>query len=1097
MLISLQSFSVEQVKITIKSENISYKEAFVNIKQQSGKIIIYSDEDFDYDKKISLNFQNKSLQKALNIVLEKTPLISTIEKDYVIIHKRSRKAQEIKKERIISGVITSERGETLPGVNIKIKGTSLGTASNQDGKFEITTNIGDYLVFSFIGYKTQEVRIGTDKTLTIILKEDCIVLDQIIISGVASGTERKKMSVSVAKITTSDLVQVPQSSISSSLQGKLAGVTVTSGSGTPGSGSSITLRGATSLTGNQAPMILVDGMIMQGSLSDINVDDVESIEVVKGAAASALYGSKAGNGVVVVTSKRGARLKSNTTKITIRNEVGIQKVENTIDMAKYHPYLLANDWQTVDTYTKYASVTYPDNYVTGYNSEIEGNRILLPTRMMTQPYRVNNDIQKEMFDNGINYTNFVNVASKLDRTNIYMSFENHNSEGVLKETGGYERQSFRLNVDHAITPKIKIKASNNFILTENDMPGGGNNAFAQVVMMEPDVDLKRANDDGTPYNFAPNHWNQIVFNPLYELYNRSNKLEKTRFLANYELNWILTDWMTFKSSYGVESQDYRKKILTPKGMYTGIDTDGFIESPGYLDNYSSKILNENIRATLSFFKTWNELDFNARVSYLFEDSHFESAGGYGRGFDFEDFPSFVIIPDENSYFRTRVEDIKAENVFAIASFTFKDRYILDGLFRNDGSSLFGKDERRHNYYRISGAYRISEDIKIPGVKELKLRGAIGGSGQRPSFEMQYETYKKVAGVYEKNTLGNRELKPSQSQEIELGMDVSFLKRFYLEATYSKTTTSEQFLKVPLLVNQYGFAYQWRNAGELETKTFEAMLQANIIKTDNLQWDMRFTFDKTSSKITKLDFPEYRTGPQSSFYIKEGEAYGIMYGRKFVRSIQQMREQLSENDNISNYKLNSEGYVIRANSQGTKNETPILVKDKNGNPVTEKIGDINPDFRMGISSDLAYKNFNFHMLWKWKQGGDLYNSTAQKMVNHNRHPIMDQYGKAPEKMKTIDYYLGFYDSQSINEFWVEDGTYLRLAEASINYTFTKDNLGKLGQYVNGIKLGIIGKNLLTFTNYSGYDPEVTSSGYAFDNNGYPNFTTYSFSVGIEF
>ena len=577
MLISLQSFSVEQVKITIKSENISYKEAFVNIKQQSGKIIIYSDEDFDYDKKISLNFQNKSLQKALNIVLEKTPLISTIEKDYVIIHKRSRKAQEIKKERIISGVITSERGETLPGVNIKIKGTSLGTASNQDGKFEITTNIGDYLVFSFIGYKTQEVRIGTDKTLTIILKEDCIVLDQIIISGVASGTERKKMSVSVAKITTSDLVQVPQSSISSSLQGKLAGVTVTSGSGTPGSGSSITLRGATSLTGNQAPMILVDGMIMQGSLSDINVDDVESIEVVKGAAASALYGSKAGNGVVVVTSKRGARLKSNTTKITIRNEVGIQKVENTIDMAKHHPYLLADDWQAVDTYTKYASVTYPDNYVTGYNSEIEGNRILLPTRMMTQPYRVNNDIQKEMFDNGINYTNFVNVASKLDRTNIYMSFENHNSEGVLKETGGYERQSFRLNVDHAITPKIKIKASNNFILTENDMPGGGNNAFAQVVMMEPDVDLKRANDDGTPYNFAPNHWNQIVFNPLYELYNRSNKLEKTRFLANYELNWILTDWMTFKSSYGVESQDYRKKTLTPKGMYTGIDTDGFIE----------------------------------------------------------------------------------------------------------------------------------------------------------------------------------------------------------------------------------------------------------------------------------------------------------------------------------------------------------------------------------------------------------------------------------------------------------------------------------------------------------------------------------------
>ncbi|WP_461631610.1 SusC/RagA family TonB-linked outer membrane protein [Labilibaculum euxinus] len=1105
-LLSFQlSASVKsQNRVTLELKGVSYEQVLSEFKKQADIIIIYSNDEFDYSRKTDVSFRDLEVVEAVKSLLKGTNLTYKQSEEYIII-KPKQEIQKVSppqpkdnKKKIIGSVMDSN-GVPLPGVNIIVKGTTIGTITNMNGKFviEVEAEAGNLLQYSFIGYKTVELPIDNNDVFDVEMLEDFSMLDQVIVSGVAMGTEKKKMSVSVAKVSSKDLTNVPQSSVSASLQGKIAGVSVVSGDGSPGSGSSIILRGATSLTGSQSPMILLDGMIMQGSLSDINVDDIESIEVVKGAAASALYGSRAGNGVIVVISKRGASLPDNTTKVTVRNEIGIQKVTNLLDLAEHHPYLLANDWQEVDTYTKYATVNYPTDYVSGYNPNIEGNRILLDNGMMTQPFRLYNDVQNEMFESGVSYTNFISVAAKLNQTNLYLSFENHNNEGILKETGGYDRQSFRINVDHAINSKIRIKASNNLILTENDMPGGGNEAFGRVVMMEPDVNLYQNNADGSPYNFAPNQWNQIVFNPLYELYNKSNVSEKTRFIGTYELSWILADWLSFKASYGIESQDYRRLAYTPKGMYTGIDGDGFSESPGYLDNYTSKIKNQNYRATLSFFDTWGDMEFNARLSYLSEDNHFETAGGYGRDFDFAGMPSFSIISDENMYFRDSYEDIKAENIFAIASFTFKDRYILDGLFRRDGSSLFGSEERWHNYYRVSAAYRISQDVKIPGIDELKIRGAIGTSGQRPVFSLQYETYSTVSGVYQKSTLGNKNLKPSESREIEVGIDMTFLKRFNLEATYSNTETSDQFLKVPLLVHQGGFPYQWKNAGTLETNTFEAMLHVNIINKKNLNWDLRFTFDKTKSEITKLDVPAYRTGPQSSFYIQEGEAYGIMYGRKFVHTLEQMQAQIPDGESITNYALNNEGFVIENGTEGTRNESPILLKDEQDNPITQKIGDINPDFRMGLTSSLSYKDFGFFMLWKWKQGGDVYNSTAQKMVNHNRHPMMDQFGKSPEAMKTIDYYLGLYNSQSINEFWIEDGTYLRLAEASVKYTLKGEKLGRLGKYVESVKFGIIGKNLLTFTNYSGYDPEVTFDGYAFDNTGYPNFTTYSFSVNIEF
>ena len=249
----------------------------------------------------------------------------------------------------ISGVVkSSEDGLSVPGASISVKGTTVGTVTDIEGNFELTIpSDAKTLVFSFVGLKTIELPVGNQTVFNVTLEPDVFGIDEVIVSGVSADTPRKKLSVSVGRVGEQELKEVPASSAASALQGKMAGVTVTSTTGEPGSGSTILVRGATQISGSQNPLIIVDGVQMQGTLADINVDDIESIEVVKGASASALYGSQAGNGVVVVTTKRGKSLSQGESVVTFRNEYGVNTVSSTYDLSKSHAFILADDWQNV------------------------------------------------------------------------------------------------------------------------------------------------------------------------------------------------------------------------------------------------------------------------------------------------------------------------------------------------------------------------------------------------------------------------------------------------------------------------------------------------------------------------------------------------------------------------------------------------------------------------------------------------------------------------------------------------------------------------------------------------------------------------------
>ena len=1010
-------------------------------------------------------------------------------------------------EKIVTGKVSDASGPLI-GVTVVIKGTKTGTQTDFDGNYSIKVATGATLQFSFIGMQAVEKQVGTVNTIDVVMAEDAEALDEIVVTGVAGATSKKKLSITVASVTAEELEQVPASSAASALQGKVAGITVTN-LGQPGQGATILLRGAANFYGSQAPLVIMDGVFVEGGLADINIDDIASFEIVKGASASSLYGSRAGNGVIVITSKRG---KAGKTQVTVRSEFGFSEITNFIKTNQSHGYQLAPDWQTAQgQYTKYEGVTYGPNYQSVYaasgDNGVVGTRLQSADHYSDNSYGVYNNFQDLFFVKGINTTNYASLSSGNEKSRIFFSSENMESDGVLAEIGGYARNSLRFNADYYINDWLKFSASNSFIKINDNGSLAGMDIYRIVARLSPDANVLADNPDGQPYYLKPDPWENEIDNPLYELSVMDAVSKQQRFLGGYKLNFKLNENFNADVEYAFENNNSR---FTQNNKYETYASDGsalgFGYSKGSLYKSSSLQLSQKAQATLNYSQQFGELDVNAKASYLAEDQTYEQYSASGSNYLYSGLPTLDNFNSEDVSANSNQQTIRAQNMFAIAGFVYKDRYIFDGLFRRDGSSLFGKNEKWNDYYRVSAAYRISQDIKIPGVQELKVNVAQGTSGQRPGFDWQYEQTGLSGGSLSTNRIkGNPDLKPSLTTETEIGLNASFLNRFTFDFAYSKQIASDQFMIVNLFSPaNAGKNKQWKNVGDLESNTYEFTLQSKIITTNDIQWNVGVNFTKSDSKITKLNAPEQLVGSDGLFLLREDTEFGSMFGRSFVRDLATMELQLPSGASISDYVVNSDGIVVRADALGTVNEKAITKVDENGVASFEKIGNQNADFRLGITSNFSYKNFDFYMLWDIKGGGDIYNRNAQWTTISERSGIVDQAGKPEQEKKTTDYYASLYDVNQNQEFWVEDGSYTKLKETSVSYKLGNNELKSIAKgFFEEIKFSLIGRNLLTFSNYLGWDPEVanydggTQQYFSVDYGVYPNNTSYSLSLQVKF
>lgn len=1007
----------------------------------------------------------------------------------------------------VTGTVTDDSGVPLPGATIVVKGTNNGVSTDFDGNFSIEAMQNSILQVSFIGYETKEIRVEGDN-LMISLAEAANALDEVVVAGVAGATSKKKLSVTVNTLSAEQIQDVPASSAAGALLGKVAGVSITN-LGRPGQGSTIILRGAANFYGSQEPLVILDGVFVEGGLADINVDDIASFEIVKGASASALYGSRAGNGVIVISSKRG---KIGKTEVSLRQETGFNKITRFIETNQSHGYDLASSSDPLSAnYTVFEGITYPYRwqsvYAAGGSEALSGARKESADNFSDNPYGVYNNHQDLFFTEGITQTTYLNVSSGNEKSRSSFSFENYENEGVVVMTEGYKRQTLRANLDYDITDKLKFSASNSFI-NINDRPGLGGGIFRTFTRLSPDSNLTATNPDGSPYWFTPDPWESEITNPLYALwnYNRSgSEVKQNRFLGGYNLRYNINSNFTSELEYAFESNNYTSTSISPYDSYQiSGDEVGFGYSKGSMSRFSSVDFSQKLQATVNYIQNIGDLEVKAKLSYLLEDRTQENHNSSGIDFLYQGLPTLDNFAQSSVSVSSNTQTIRAQNYFGILGLVLKEKYILDGLYRKDGSSLFGENEKWNDYYRLSTAYRITEDLTIPGVDELKINFAIGTSGQRPGFNWQYEQVALSGGNLSSNRLkGNPDLRPSLTTEKEFGLNASlFNGKITLEGAYSNQVTTDQFMLVSLFSPaNAGKNRQWQNVGELEANTTELSVNYKAINTDNVQWNLGANYSQTRGTINKLNAPTQQVGPDGLFLLKEGTEWGSMWGRTFVDNLSDMALQLPDGGKITDYSINSDGIVVKTSTIGTPEEAGIIKVDENGTPAVDQIGNQQADFRIGLTSNLTYRNFNFYMLWDWKQGGDIYNRNNQWNTISERSAIVDQAGKPEGEKKTRKYYGSLYDVNQNQGFWVEDGTYLKLREVSLTYNFPKTLTEKL-PFTSG-RLSLIGRNVLQFTNYSGWDPEVSSysgdvqQNFAVDYGVYPTQSTYSLSLNLKF
>lgn len=974
----------------------------------------------------------------------------------------------------ITGVVKDNNGEPLPGVNIVIKGTTNGVITDMDGRFRISAHQGAILVITYIGYVKQEIK-TTGRELKVTLVEDSQTLNEVIVTGVAVGTSKQKLGFSIEKVSSDKLLKVPATDAASALQGKVAGVRITKSSGAPGSESDIQLRGVKTIFGSSNPLFIVDGILTENGLSDVNAEDIESIEVLKGAAASSLYGSRAANGVVSIITKRGTSMEAGKVQVDFRTEYG----KNFLGFV-------------------------PERS-NSTNRQIKNSEVIFgvtdPDQVYDNPYPKVYDHIDQFFNPGDYLTTHLALkgTTQNNKMSIYTAVQTTKEGGVVKMVDGIDRTNIRLNVDYRIMDNLVFTTSNLYTKTTTDNRAGGG-MFGALYRSDPSANLLAPNEDGSPYLVNVNKINEIV-NPLYQIANSKDESTSEKLMSYFALKYDPTDYLTFSASYGTTRGTGESLYLTPKGRLNY----ELKQEPGYISRSMWKNVEQTVTIDASFYKKFGNFNTRLKLQYLYESSYSSSLNGGGGALGLGGMDITSVNLSSNQFASSGVYKNIANNIAGMFVADYKDKYILDALVRRDASSLFGADVRWQTFYRMAGAWRITQDFNISGINEWKLRASYGVAGLRPPYEAQYEVFSLQNGVPgNMETLGNSKLKPAFSKEMEIGTDIRFLNRFNFSVNYSVANNTDQILKVPV-TPLTGAAFQWQNAGTIQTKVWEASLNADVLNAKDWNWNLGLTFDKVKQKITKLNCTPYMLDG-TRFRIEEGIDFGVLYLDKFARSLNEVANQVPEGRKIDEvFAVNNQGFVVRRDQIGTIDETPVKVKDDNGNIVALPTKSMTPNFNLNLNTTLSYKGFTLYMLWGYQNGGSIYNHS----VRYTTEPkLFDQAGKPWNEVKAATYYSN--GGQQIgmlgwdNDVLVFDASFLKLRELSLSYDF---KIKTLQPFVKNMRVSVIGRNLLTFTKYPGYDPEgvsadkskgVDSNSFRLESNEqYPLYRTVTGSIAFTF
>jgi TonB-linked SusC/RagA family outer membrane protein len=966
---------------------------------------------------------------------------------------------------VLKGVVIDERtGETIIGATVLQKSTTNGVATDINGAFQLNVQgtLPATLVVRNIAYRSQEVTVyEAGETIRVLLGEDINLLEEVVVTGLATRTKRANLANDVTSISSKELVgTITPETVDNALYGRVPGASVRTNSGAPGGGISIQLRGINSLQGASQPLYIIDGVYLNNDvlrtgrstltsagsqneddaanrLADLNPDDIETIEVLKGPSASAIYGTRANAGVIIITTKKGREGK---TQVRFTQEIGYAELSKHLGAA-----------------------TWDEDKIRLFFPEASRDVELQRYRDAVNKGTAHNDYEQLLYGEKPLITNTnLSVSGGNARTKFFASANISQEGGIIKHTG-FGRKSIRLNLEHKLSDYVNFSINSNYLYSNSDRGFTGNqnrsgSSIGYILGYTPAYFDPRPVDGVYPDNPYVASANE---NPL-ELRDKAvNNAKVNRFVEAANLN--VAFFRTDKASLNLTIQgglDY----LTQKSFeyfpeYLQLQRSA--QNPGILFIGNTYNTNLNLQGFLIYNQQINKLNFVTQAGAVGLQTESESIFNQSSGLvsNQTNLKQATVInaPDH------AISRVKDFSLVAQEEVNFDDKIITTLGIRFDKSTLNGDPNAYYAFPRASLAVNLNKFNfwNLPAVSLLKLRAAYGETGGLPNFGVPFTSLSTVvigglAGSTLGSSAGNKDIKPERAGELEAGFNVGFLKdRILLDATYYDKTVRD-LIQTLNMSPASGIGTQRVNGTTLKNRGVEAGLTLVPYSTSRFTWTSRFLYWSNRSKITKLAVPSYTSG-----------IYGLAYGTYLFK------EGYSPTTIVGNPRKEDGEYTVYGNSQ--------------------------PDFQSSWYNTLSFLNgFDFSFLLDWKKGGQVMNITLYNTDNGGTTPDWNEdwnndgtpNGKDREGKGTAGVY-------------VEDGGYLKLREIALKYTIPRKIVEHLpGAFISRIQLGLSASNLITLSPYSGYDPEVNSFGTTATNTGsdlfnYPPSRRFLFNLQIEF
>ncbi len=988
-------------------------------------------------------------------------------------------------QRRVTGIVKDNFGEPLPGVAVSIKGTTRGTATDIDGKYSIDDVASDAtLVFSFIGMQTQEIKVVGKTSVDVTMSEDAIGLNEIVAIGY--GYQKKKdLTGAVSTVSSDEMVMGGTvSNAAQALQGKTAGVDVRQSSKAPGGTISVRIRGSNSISSTNEPLYVIDGFPTSEGLN-LNPNDIESMQILKDASATAIYGARGANGVVLITTKRG---RSGENKISYSGYVGVQKLMNPFHMLNGKDYM---------------------NLANALYKEIEGqenaeNGAYTASQLASD---VNTDWVDESTRMGSVQDHNLSFRGGSDKTKVMTSLGLFKQDGVLKNTD-FNRVSGRVNVDQTVNDYIKAGATvYAHRQTQNYQNYSGNivnsNVLLSILQYDPTVPVYNA--DGS-YARPPGGRGD---NPLANLLERKNDRVNDKFNGTAFVEIEPIKGLIAKMTVGTELLRVFQGSYLPNSTY-----QGGIEK-GVASTYDFNSTRQIFESLLTYTTTFNNIhDLNVMGGYTYEKYNGEFRRMDTKGFSTDLF-GYNNMGAANTV--SNKASNKTENIlvsfFGRVNYSYDNRYLITATIRRDGSSRFGEKNRWGTFPSASIAWRLSEEEFIQNMdifSNLKLRAGYGVTGNErigdyPSFALMsnnrytFDGNTNISGTHLNNrNAENQSLKWESTAQTNLGLDMGFLNNRLtasMDFYYKKTTDLLLKLSLPLYT---GFVSGQRNIGSMRNSGFELEIASQNL-VGEFKWDTKLNFAVNRNKILDIggddiyitsSKPMGTVSEESYAILRENDPLGSLFGYKYIGVLQK-----------------GETYAPQPNAQAGDPKFEDVNRDgKIDSEDRTIIGNANPDFTFGLTNNFAYKGFDLNLFFQGSVGYNLLNMTRMNLEWRRTEDALNRW--TPTNTQTDIPRNGFYYSKYggyINDHFIENASYVRLKTLTLGYTVP------FKKVISSMRIYAQAENLFTLTDYSGWDPEVdtkateaggkggqrANGGAGLDFNSYPAMRTYTFGLNITF